>query len=197
LKLSYSLNRAIVIVVLCAIFFAASIALLAIAHDLFLGYGFASERGLVDSSIDRAASRLHAFPVLHPGEIIYISLTIEALTAFFLWLELRGLVRRRPRLVLSRGTLGKVVISMDQVGLLAQHETEAIEGVREVHTFATSRKTGVEVRQTVAIEIDRQLPVVAEQIQQRVKQSLEYHLGFPVIGVQVALQRTSLSKAVV
>jgi uncharacterized alkaline shock family protein YloU len=196
LKALHGVHRFIVILVLCILFLIASIIIRTMLYDLFSGYHFASGAGMMHSSIDIAARRLHALLVLHSSEVFAITLAIAVVAAFLLWLELRHLLRRKPTLILSRGSLGEVAISLDQVGLLAQHEAEAIEGVREVHTIAESRKAGVKVRQIVAIEVDRQLPALAEEIQQRVKRSLEYHLGFPVIGVQVALQRTSLGKAV-
>jgi uncharacterized alkaline shock family protein YloU len=104
-------------------------------------------------------------------------------------------VLAQPQLVLSRGHLGQVAISLDQIGILAQHEAESVEGVREVRTVAQAHKAGINVQQTVAVEPEQPLPALAEQIQQRVKQSLEYHLGFPVAAVRVQLQQASLSKA--
>jgi uncharacterized alkaline shock family protein YloU len=116
------------------------------------------------------------------------------LSLFLLWIELRH-VLAQPQLVLSRGHLGQVAISLDQIGILAQHEAESVEGVREVRTVAQAHKAGINVQQTVAVEPEQPLPALAEQIQQRVKQSLEYHLGFPVAAVRVQLQQASLSKA--
>jgi uncharacterized alkaline shock family protein YloU len=132
---------------------------------------------------------------LHGG-VVAAALTLLMLAALgLLSIELRRLTVT-PRLVLSRGGLGEVAIHLDQISKLAQHEAEHVLGVREVETSAHSDKAGIAVKQRVAVEPEVAFAPLAEQVQQRVKQSLEYHLGFPVAGVQILLQHAPISKTV-
>jgi uncharacterized alkaline shock family protein YloU len=168
----------------------------AVAADLIHGSGFTSgsAAGVVAHAIDSLAAGAHAWLATHALAALGLGATVALLSLFLLWIELRH-VLAQPQLVLSRGHLGQVAISLDQIGILAQHEAESVEGVREVRTVAQAHKAGINVQQTVAVEPEQPLPALAEQIQQRVKQSLEYHLGFPVAAVRVQLQQASLSKA--
>lgn len=194
LKAFHALHRAIVILLLFTMLIVTGIVLVAMVHDILHGNSIVSGDGILQSSIDAAFWRVHTSLILHSGEIFCFISAFALIAAFLLWLELRQLFKRRPRLILSCGILGETAISINQVGMLAQYEAETIEGVRKVHTIAESRKDGIQVRQTVAVEANRPLPSLAEEIQERVKRSLEYHLGFPVAGVQVTLQQSSITK---
>jgi hypothetical protein len=191
----HHLHRGIVLVLLAALFAASAGTTWAIAHDLVLGTGLVGGHGLVAYSIAAVSHATAAALAGHVRLSLAVLVGVALVSAVLLWAELRWIFRSKPRLILSRGGMGEVAISMDQVGLLAQHEAERIDGVREVQTSAETGKQGLQVQQIIAVEPDRQLPALAEEIQQKVKRSLEYHLGFPVDSVRVALQRASISKA--
>jgi hypothetical protein len=144
--------------------------------------------------VDHAAAWLTQQAAVHGAGIAAAAAAIAIVSLVLATLVVRRMVQRTPRLVLSRGGLGEVVIDLRQVGLLAQHEAEQVTGVREVDTAATSGKTGLDVQQTIAVEPQFALTPLAEQIQRRVKQSLEFHLGLPVASVQVLLRHTTLSR---
>jgi uncharacterized alkaline shock family protein YloU len=131
----------------------------------------------------------------HGGGVAATLVLLMLAALGLLFLELRR-ISVTPRLVLSRGALGEVAINLDQIGKLAQHEAEHVLGVREVETSAHSHKAGIAVKQRVAVEPEVAFAPLAEQVQQRVKQSLEYHLGFPVAGVQILLQHAPIRKTV-
>ena len=134
---------------------------------------------------------------IHGSEIAGISIGVTVLALGLIWLELRTLARPLPRLVLSRGGLGEVAIHLDQISRLAQREAENVSGVREVETTAHTLRDGINVRQKVSIEPEMAYMPLAEQVQQRVKKSLEHHLGFPVRSVEVMLQHASLRKGLI
>ena len=90
-----------------------------------------------------------------------------------------------------------MAINLDQISRLAQREAEHVSGVREVETTAHTLKDGINVKQKVSVEPEMAYMPLAEQVQQRVKKSLEHHLGFPVTSVEVLLQHASLRKSVI
>lgn len=191
----HQLHCGIVLLLLAACLTGSAATAWAIAHDLVLGTGLIDGHGLVAHSIAAISHATAAAVAVHVRLCLTVLVSVAFVSAGLLWAELRRILRSKPRLILSRSGMGEVAISMDQVGLLAQHEAELVAGVREVQTSAETGKQGLQVQQTIAVEPDRQLPALAEEIQQRVKRSLEYHLGFPVESVRVALQRASISKA--
>lgn len=158
---------------------------------------FAGPASLLTQWLAHASIWLNAEVALHAGAICGISLAVAVLALAAAWLELRTFARPRPRLVLSRGGLGEVAINLDQISSLAQRETEHVSGVREVETSAHALKDGINVKQTVSVEPEMAYMPLAEQVQQRVKRSLEHHLGFPVARVEVLLQHASLRKSVI
>ena len=188
------LYRAVVALVLLLLGAAAA----AVAGILFTtraGRGVWSGPGTQSTAwLQRADTWLAMQPLLHGTAIAAAALGIALLAWLLLAFVVRSMVQRTPRLVLSRGGLGEVAIDMRQVGMLAQHEAELVSGVREVDTAAESGKAGIDVQQTIAIEPEIAFAPLAEQVQQRVKRSLEFHLGFPVARVQVLLRHTAMRK---
>lgn len=194
-RLMQHLHRAIVVLLLCASLLGSLGIACATLHDLATRQALTGSHGLVSQGIAWFSAETQFILHAHVYALVGVLALVALASAGLLWAEVGSLLTRSPRLVLSRGELGEVAISMDQVGLLAQREAEHVAGVREVRTFAASNKGGLQVQQTIAVEPNLQLPALAEEIQSRVKKSLEYHLGFPVSGVQVALQRASISRA--
>jgi uncharacterized alkaline shock family protein YloU len=134
---------------------------------------------------------------LHGATICAISIAVAMVALGLIALELRTVVRPLPKLVLSRGGLGEVAINLDQISRLAQREAEHVLGVREVETTARTLRGGINVKQKVSVEPEVAYSPLAEQVQLRVKKSLEHHLGFPVASVEVLLQHSSLRKSVI
>ena len=188
------LNRAIVTLLLLAISILGLSLGIALVHDLLSGRGINSGSDLSGLALNSVMEYTHRLLILHGWLVAGVSVIVAVLAALLLWGELKNVVAS-PQLILSRSHLGQVAISLDQVGILAQHEAETIPGVREARTVAESKKAGIEVQQMIAVEPKQLLPALAEEIQQRVKRSLEYHLGFPVVAVRIQLQQASLSKA--
>ena len=189
-------HRAAVILLLLAIGSVSLAGGSALGYDLLHAGSSAAGAGtgILSRAVDSAAGRVHIVLSLHALPLLGALGAVTVGTLCLLWLELRGAVSQ-PQLILSRGHLGQIAISLKHVGVLAQREAEHVAGVREVRTATHAGKAGIEVQQTISVEPQHQLPALAEQIQHRIKQSLEYHLGFPVKTVRVQLQQASLSKA--
>lgn len=158
---------------------------------------FAGPSSLTSHWLTQSATWLDRQAGLQPGAILGVSILLAVLALAFLWLELRPFAQARPRLVLSRGGLGEVTVNLDQISRLAQREAEHVSGVREVETSTHTLKNGINVKQKVSVEPEMAYLPLAEQVQRRVKQSLEHHLGFPVASVEVLLQHASLRKSVI
>lgn len=148
----------------------------------------------VSVAVDTAADWLAQQAAMHGAVILAAALAFALISLLLLLVMARHAFRRAPRLLLSRGTIGDVSVDLEQVGLLAQHEAERVTGVREVRTNASSTRSGLSVEQTVAVESEASFTTLAEQIQQRVKRSLEHHLGLPVATVRVLMRHTTLSR---
>jgi uncharacterized alkaline shock family protein YloU len=191
------LHRAVITLLLLVIAAGGAGSAYVLVYSHSRGGDYAGPSSLTTRLLTQSTGWLQTQIGSHGGVISSVSIGIVVLTLFFVWLELRTVVRPLPRLVLSRGSLGQVAINLDQISRLAQREAERVSGVREVETVAQTHKGGIDVKQTVSVEPEMAYMPLAEQVQQRVKKSLEHHLGFPVASVEVLLQHASLRKSVI
>ncbi len=196
-KASCHLHRALVTLALAAAAVGATGIAYILLYSRSINGEYAGPSSLTTQLLTRWSGWLSFEAGLHGLAISGISICIALLALFCIWLELRTVVRPLPRLILSRGSLGEVAINLDQISRLAQREAEHVSGVREVETVAQTHKGGIDVKQKVSVEPEMAYMPLAEQVQQRVKKSLEHHLGFPVASVEVLLQQASLRKSVI
>ena len=196
-KASCHLHRALMTLVLAAIAAGAMGTAYVLLYSRSVNGEYAGPSSLSTLLISRWSGWLSIQAGLHGAVVSSIGIGIAVLALCFIWLELRTVVRPVPRLILSRGGMGEVAINLDQISRLAQREAEHVSGVREVETIAQTHKSGIGVKQNVSVEPEMAYMPLAEQVQQRVKKSLEHHLGFPVASVEVLLQHASLRKSVI
>lgn len=196
-KASCHLHRALITLLLAAAAVGAAGIAYVLLYSRSVTGAYAGPSSLTTQLLTKWGGWLSIQAGLHGAAISAVSIGVALLALCFIWLELRTVVRPLPRLVLSRGSLGEVAINLDQISRLAQREAEHVSGVREVETIAQTNKGGIDVKQKVSVEPEMAYMPLAEQVQQRVKKSLEHHLGFPVASVEVLLQHASLRKSVI
>lgn len=196
-KASCHLHRALVTLLLASVAVGATGIAYLLLYSRSIEGEYAGPSSLTTRLLTSWSGWLSIQAGLHGAAVGAISIVVALLALCFIWLELRSVVRPLPRLILSRGTLGEVAINLDQISRLAQREAEHVSGVREVETIAQTHKGGIDVKQKVSVEPEMAYMPLAEQVQQRVKKSLEHHLGFPVASVEVLLQQASLRKSVI
>jgi hypothetical protein len=110
------------------------------------------------------------------------------------FLELRP-ARRDARLVVKQDALGRVTVAQDVVRELVRREAALTAGIMEVHPRldVDNRGLGMRIRCRVSVDPTASLPELTEQFQERVKASIEHHLGRPVAEVSVNTQLAPLA----
>jgi uncharacterized alkaline shock family protein YloU len=106
-------------------------------------------------------------------------------------LELRP-ARRDARLTLKQDALGQVTVAHEVVRELVRREGRRIAGVMAVHPRLDVDRGELRIRCRVSVDPTASLPELTQQLQDRVKASIEHHLGRPVAEVSVDTQLAPL-----
>lgn len=135
-----------------------------------------------------------AFAAQYQVTLILICLVIMALGLMLLYYELRPASMSEPRLVLQQEALGKMTVSLAGVRELASHAARQVAGVIEATTKVKAKAKGLRILSRVSVEPSAKLVDLGEQIQKRIKATLEENLGYPVANVSVKAQLSPLSQ---
>lgn len=129
---------------------------------------------------------------------IIIALFLALIGLALLVLELWGPVRRllggeqAKRYVVRQDSLGQVTVDRTMVRDWVQHEAESVPGVLHAEPEVHDGKDGLHVSTRAAIAWDADAPGVGQVLQQRIKDSVQTHLGLPVAEVRVSAQSAPL-----
>jgi hypothetical protein len=122
-----------------------------------------------------------------------IASIVALLSAMVLaFLELRP-ARRDARLTLKEDALGRVTVAHGVVRELVRREAGRIPGVIEVHPRFDVDRRGLRILCRVSVDPTASLAELTQQLQERVKASLEYHLGRPVAEMSVDTELAPLA----
>lgn len=104
--------------------------------------------------------------------------------------------RREPKqYVVRQDSLGQVTLGRSMVRDLVQHVAEDVPGV--VHADEPEVKDGADglrISTRASLAWDADAPAVGQQLQERVKDSVQTQLGLPVAEVHVTAQTTPVVK---
>lgn len=103
-------------------------------------------------------------------------------------LELLPGRREPPRFLVRHDARGQVSVARSSVRDLVQYEAATLPEVMETRQDVKVRRDGLHVlvRSSIAPEADA--PQVGQQLQAKLRDSLQRHIGLPVAEVQVATQ---------
>lgn len=124
-------------------------------------------------------------------QILWVILVVYVLIGLrLLWKSLRsGGRQRQPRqVVVNEGGLGRVGVSIMAVEELAEKTALAVPGSKEVKARVVSSAQGIAIRLKLMIEPDISIPTTAEEIQNKIKESIYNVVGITVSEVEIAVE---------
>ena len=123
---------------------------------------------------------------------VVVSLAIILLAlALFVFELLPG--RRAPRTITLRDdTAGKVTVALDGLRKLADREAGRVPGVVQARSDVAEDPPGLRIACRVAVDPSKSVPDMSEKLRERVKTSVEHHVG---VAVTQVLVETSVSPA--
>ena len=96
--------------------------------------------------------------------------------------------------VVRQDATGRVTVGSTMVRDWVRHEAEATPGVVQAKPTVKDGKDGLHVSTLASIAWDADAPGVGQMLQERIKESVQTHLGLPVAEVRVSAQTAPLSK---
>lgn len=128
--------------------------------------------------------------------IIALIMGVVGLVVLILELLPLGRIFRRPeakQYVVRHDELGQVTVERPMVRALVQHEVETTPGVlRTESPTIKDAPDGLHVATRASLAWDADAPSVGQNLQERIKESVQTHLGLPVAEVRVTAQSVPL-----
>ncbi len=124
---------------------------------------------------------------------ILLALLVGVIGLIFLILEVAPLgrlfkKREEKRYVVRQDSLGEVSVQRSMVTELVQHETEATPGVIQAEPDVKDGPNGLRVGVRAKLAWDADAPGIGQELQERIKESVQTHLGLPIAEVRVTTQ---------
>jgi len=111
-------------------------------------------------------------------------------------LPLGRLFRRQEtkQYVVREDSLGQVTLSRSMVRDLVRHVAEEVPGVTHVEPDVKDGEGGLHLTAHASLKWDADAPAVGQQLQERIKDSVQTQLGLPVAEVRVTAQAAPIVK---
>lgn len=115
--------------------------------------------------------------------VFITALLFFALSIMFL---LSGVRRSKDKKAVSKQTdIGEIRISLNSIENIASNAARRSSGIKESKTLVRNSEEGVEIELRVVVMPDISIPVISEEVQGRVKKSVEDASGIAVKNVRV------------
>lgn len=115
--------------------------------------------------------------------VFIIALVFFALSITFL---LSGVRSNKDKKAVSKHTnIGEIKISLNSIENIAINASKKSNGIRESKTVVKKTDEGVSIEVRIVVMPDLSIPVISEEVQGRVKKSVEDASGIPVKDVKV------------
>ena len=107
------------------------------------------------------------------------------LGVFLFIAELGSLGTSKSRMTVTQSELGTVTIREDSVRNIVNYEARSISGVIDSSTKIKEHDNAVAIDCHATIEPGQNIPGLTQELQERIKATVEHHLGRPVSTVHV------------
>lgn len=118
--------------------------------------------------------------------IFIISLGFFIISLVFLF---SGIKSKNDRKSISRITnLGEVRISLNSIESIALNVAKRLNGIKETKAYVTKKDENASIAVKIVVMPDINIPAISEEIQTRVKKSVEECCGIPINEVKVIVE---------
>jgi hypothetical protein len=117
-----------------------------------------------------------------------ISVGLIVLALVVLVLEVWPRSRAPQRLVLKDDEVGQVTVVLDGVRELVEREAVRVAGVQRARAQVLELPTGLQISCRVSVDPEVSVPEMSNELRQRLKTSVERHVGLTVRRVSVDAQ---------
>jgi hypothetical protein len=137
------------------------------------------------------ADRLGPFIQLDPtlfGWTVGVCLVLIVVALVLLFLELRPEPRPAARITLKDDGLGRVTVPLDSVRKLVDWEAGRVARVARAHSQVTEGPDGLQILCRVSVDPSSNVPDLTQELQERLKSTVQHDVGLAVTQVSVDAQ---------
>jgi hypothetical protein len=139
------------------------------------------------------ADRLGPFTQLDPtnwGWAVGVCLGLIVVALVLLLFELRPQSRSAARITLKEDDNGRVTVPLDSVRALADWEAGHVAGVMRARSKVTEDANGLQILCRISVDPGSSVPDLTQELQERVKASVQHDVGLTVTQVSIDAQVT-------
>ena len=126
--------------------------------------------------------------------VVGICLGVFLLSLLILVMELTPDRNKANVLTVNKNDLGRITASITSLQDLVNHEAGNIEGVRESVTRIQDSSRGIHLHCRLSVDPNANTAQLGQQVQERVKASVEHYIGKPVAEVHLQTQIAPLTQ---
>jgi uncharacterized alkaline shock family protein YloU len=137
------------------------------------------------------ADRLSPFAQLDPtswGWSVGVCLGLIVVALVLLFFELRPQPRPAARITLNDDGNGRVTVPLDTVQKLVDWEAGHVAGVMRVRSQVAEEANGLQILCRISVDPSSSVPDLTQELQERVKASIQRDVGLTVTQVSVDAQ---------
>jgi uncharacterized alkaline shock family protein YloU len=138
--------------------------------------------------------RLAPFASLDPtllGWTVGVTLALVLVALVLLFLELRVRPRAARRITLKEDALGRVTVALDGVRELVDREAGRVAGVTRARSEVEEDDKGLRIVCRISVDPESSVPDMTQELRERLKTTVEHHVGLAVTQVSVDAQVAS------
>src|SRR5262245_4116858 len=128
------------------------------------------------------------------GPAMTVCIVLALIGLAILILELLPRRREAARYVVRQDSLGAVTVERASIADLVQHEARRVPGVLEVRPEVSNGPDGLHVFTRTTVEPEVEAPALGQELQERIKSSVQSHMGLQVAEVRIATQTAPLDR---
>ena len=128
------------------------------------------------------------------GVTLTVCIVLAVVGLAILVFELWPRRREASRYVVREDNLGTVTVERSSVADLVRHEVKSMPGVLEVQPQVSNGPDGLHVFTRATVEPEFEAPVLGHEMQERIKSSVQTHMGLQVAEVRIATQTAPLDR---
>jgi hypothetical protein len=135
--------------------------------------------------------RLVPFAQLEPPLSVWtvgVSLALVVLALLLLMLEVWPRSRAQRRITLKDDEIGRVTVALDGVRKLVEREAGRVGGIERARAHVELVPTGLQLACQILVDPSCSVPSMTDELRQRLKASVEHHVGLTVTQVSVDAQ---------
>jgi len=118
--------------------------------------------------------------------VFVISVVFFILSLTFL---LSGIKSNKDKRAVSKHTnIGEISISLNSIANIAQNVAKKVTGVKDSKTYVKKHEDGVFIEIRIVVMPELSIPAISEEVQERVKKSVEDSAGVVVKHVKVTVE---------